>query len=219
MSERIYGGWHYLASQLEEKYRSEKWFTEITNYLHSRYWAIKERFLNSFRYVDVHPLNASTFSYEYASLLRDVGSVYSSVMDSLVRKGNLANKEMYNILNYRHFLSEEIENLENICAELRANYNRRFLELFRGYNDPSTRISWWDAYNAVKHSDIASLNLGCQCHVLYGFTTISTIYQLISKEGRDEQLFSLGFHRDWSVDRTTFLKEYVFPINPERELS
>ena len=208
---KAYRGWSYLKSYLYEKYHREEWFDEIVDYLHNRYWPIQERFFATFRYVDLHPRNASVFSYEYASLLRDIGSVFSSALESLVREVSSDTRDRYDIMDYRRFLVNEVQNIENVSVELQVDVERNILTPFHGISDPSKRISWWDAYNSVKHSDIHRFEDGCLSNVLYGFASIAVIYQLVHETGPGQRAFLIGFHH-WLVDRATLERDYVFPI-------
>lgn len=207
---KAYRGWSDLKSYLYEKYRGEEWFDKIVNYLHNRYWPIQERFFASFRYVDLHPKNASVFSYEYASLLRDIGSVFSSVLDSLVKETSSNPGGKYDIMDYRQFLISEVENIENVSVELQVDIEKNLLTPFYGISDLSKRILWWDAYNNVKHMDIHRFEDGCLSNVLYGFLSIAVIYKLIDETGPGQQAFLIGFH-EWLVDRTTLERDYIFP--------
>jgi hypothetical protein len=91
-----YAGYRYLNAYLEEKYKEEDWLVSIVAYLQYRFLNISERMWETFRYVDPSPDNAKVYSYEYSSILRDIGSVFGSVLDSLVRE-TVKRKKRYTI--------------------------------------------------------------------------------------------------------------------------
>jgi len=78
-------GWERVECAIYKHFSKEPWYYDITSYLFQRYSSIEMRLMETFRYVACHPRNKNTFSYEYASILRDAGSVFSSVLDRLVR--------------------------------------------------------------------------------------------------------------------------------------
>ena len=51
----------------------------------------------SFRYVECDRDNSYTFSYEFGSILRDIGSIFGSVLDTLVR--NSENRKLYTLID------------------------------------------------------------------------------------------------------------------------
>jgi hypothetical protein len=107
-----------IKSVLFNKFKEEQWFREVLSYMMIRYDSIESRMIETFRYVDCNPLNYGVFSYEYASILRDAGSVFGSIMDTLVRKSDsVPRKNEYDVRDYRKWLINEIEKIH-----LRARY-------------------------------------------------------------------------------------------------
>lgn len=182
------------------KYQTEDWFNEIGDYLLIRHPPIVHRLEDTFRYVDLHPKNSITFSYEYSSLLRDIGSVFSSVLDSLLHGVNYKHKSdrQYNIWDFSDFLIHEKESLAMTAAFLNGNYEKNVVLPFRGFMSAQERVSkrskfksvWWNAYNSVKHDDITSLSSGCLSNVIYGFCALTFMYTQFHSRVR------VIFHRD-----------------------
>ena len=85
-----------LSSTFYWKWHDQAWYPAIETYLDQRYSAIEARFMDTLRFVELHPDNRSTFSYEYASILRDAGSVFDSTMRKLAEgdKFPLGRKEI-----------------------------------------------------------------------------------------------------------------------------
>jgi hypothetical protein len=86
---------------------------------------IQQRLLTSFDCVELHPKNAMSFSYEYSSLLRDIGSVFSSFLDSIVKLSKFRRGKL-NINDYCAFLIKEVDGIEEICVEINAEYVRAY---------------------------------------------------------------------------------------------
>ncbi|MCJ7559290.1 hypothetical protein MUO79_01565 [Candidatus Bathyarchaeota archaeon] len=205
----ISSGWHSLGPILQKKYGKQDWFNRIQIYLINRHAQIQQRLLISFNYVDFHPKNATTFSYEYASLLRDIGSVFGSFLDNLIKSALPATKGELNINNFCAFLCNEVDFIEEICAEMEAEYNQRYL--FPFHNIKKITPHWWKAYNNIKHTDIENLQDGCLSNILYGFASLSVLRNL-SIWTKFNTIFEIGVHRDLKVDNETLWRDYVFPI-------
>jgi hypothetical protein len=199
---------HSLSPVLENKYGKQEWFKRIQAYLINRHDQIQNRLLTSFRYVECHPNNSSTYSYEYASLLRDIGSVFGSFLDNAIKSTSSAKGEL-NINSYCEFLCREVDDIEKICVTMNANYDQRLLFPFhciRKFNP-----HWWDAYNNVKHADIENLQDGCLGNVLYSFASLCILKNL-SVWTKFNAIFEIVVYQDFKVDKETLWRNYVFPI-------
>lgn len=62
--------------------------------------------------------NNNTFSYEYSSILRDIGSAFSSVLDKLVRKTSTHEQEKYDVRDYRKWLVSNIPKIDSISLQI-----------------------------------------------------------------------------------------------------
>lgn len=142
-----------LDSGYLKKYDRKPWFTEIVNYLISKYSHIEERFIHTFRYVQLHKDNENVFSNEYSSILRDCGSVFSSVLDKTIKNLNPSKKKILNFNDYRKFLLKEVPEIafQTIPIRLLIPFRIRPYVTFR---DLESTPKWWNGYNNVKHSDI-----------------------------------------------------------------
>ena len=141
-----------IKNVLFDKFKEEQWFTEVLSYMMIRYDSIESRMIETFRYVDCNPANYGVFSYEYASILRDVGSIFGSIMDTLVRKSDvIPRKNEYDIRDYRKWLINEIENIHFISVGLNYPIQNRILAPFYRINDEHKKLKWWTAYNKIKH--------------------------------------------------------------------
>lgn len=202
---RYYKSFRSCGTALHSKYGAEAWFGETLGYLQLRYHPIEARIIDTFRYVELAPRNKSTFSYEYGSIIRDIGSVFASVLDRFVRSTH--GKGDYDIMDYRNFLADEITDIELIAAQLRTPFTSNFVLPFEEIRDTKSRLDWWDAYNNLKHSDIENFQDGCLTNVVYGMTSLAILYSLMATLPIREQLFSLiGYFKP--IDA---IKKYSFP--------
>lgn len=188
-------GYRRVKTIIYDKFGKESWYGNVSSYLLQRYRPIEDRMINSFRYVSCHPNNRNTFSYEYASILRDAGSVFGSVMDRLVRESVSVSRQL-DIRDYRKWLIREVENVHMIATEISFSLRPRAVEglllPFLPLRDEDSRLDWWDAYNDVKHSDIDRFKVGNFENALNSMAALAILLTLIAKIGT--KLFvNIGF--------------------------
>lgn len=199
---------------LHTKYKGNTWFNEATGYLIIRYHPIETRVVNTTRYVELAPQNSRTFSFEYGSIIRDIGSVFASVLDKFVRKTTSAQKDEYDIRHYRKFLTDEIENIDLIGVQLKSPFMGNMVLPFDEIKDTTTRLDWWDAYNNLKHSDIDSVKDGCLTNVVYGMASLAVLLSLMKMSPAiDGRLFMPAAIGGRLFSRIGYFK----PINTMRE--
>lgn len=146
--------------------------------------------IETFRYVACHPNNRNTFSYEYASILRDAGSVFGSVMDRLVRETSSVSGQL-DIRKYREWLRSEVENIHSLAAEINYPLAERVLLPFLTLKDENGRLEWWNAYNELKHSDIDKFQVGNFENAL---NSVAALAILVTLMGEVPTLFpNVGF--------------------------
>jgi len=200
----------------KEKHEDKPWYKEISDYLMIRYPPIIDRIKNSFRYVDFDPVNVNTCSYEYASILRDIGSVFSSVLDKIVTRENIRPRRgsRYDIVDYRDFLLESFPTLNEIVVKLKVNYNNKYVLPYEGFRQDDVDSVWWDAYNAVKHSDIDCREFGCLSNVIYSMCGLTILYEqfyipshMIEMRNRAGGLIEWIWHYDLEA-----IKDMIFPL-------
>lgn len=179
-----------LKHVLYKKFKDESWFSEVLSYIILRYHSIETRMIETFRYVDCNPENFGVFSYEYASILRDAGSVFSSIMDRLVRETSQPVKNEYDMGDYRKWLVKEVEKIRLVTVGLIYPIQKRFLRPFNRIERESERLEWWTAYNSVKHSDIRQLKDGNLGNALNALGALAILYAALdSNNGSQIRLF------------------------------
>jgi len=184
-----------IRNTLHDKYNQEEWFDTILPYLTGNYVAIEDRMIGSFRYVQCHPLNYDAFSYEYASILRDTGSVFGSVMDRLLDVTKFPKtKSDYDMGDYRRWLIGEIKDIQLVTVRVFHPINFLLIP-FEDIRDENRRLGWWAAYNNLKHSDIESFTDGNLGNSLNGLAAVAVLYAAFDpSNGSAIRLFSdIGF--------------------------
>jgi hypothetical protein len=170
------------------------WAKEHRNYLATRQRAIVSRFENSLRYVSVDQANAKTFSYEFASILRDAGSAFGSFSDAVVRGSDPTKswKRAPDIKDFFNFYIEHIPNLPEEDINIGGHSGSCKLQPFWGWTAKEPPV-WWTAYNKVKHSEYKHAKLGNLQNATNAVAAVEIIlrYATLSQEGRGTGLFSL----------------------------
>ena len=84
--EKSLANYSSLPHQLQIKFGSNPWYNSLFGYLLLRYKQIEGRVKETSRYVEIQSDNKGTYSYEFGSIIRDIGSVFSSLLDCIVDK-------------------------------------------------------------------------------------------------------------------------------------
>ena len=193
---------------LWNKYKGQGWFEAVASYSAARFIVVESRFLIASRYVDVQTDNAKTFSYEFASILRDSGSIFSSVMDALVRGSNTIAKGETNFGDYRVYLKTEIPDIQGRTIQVRPCFPEGMLVPFEALGESSSTPEWWNAYNRIKHSEYDEFRSGNLENCLTALSALAL----------------LGFFMSWFVSDPLFVNVgIVYPeksnvISPEKRL-
>ncbi len=207
-------GWSYsrLSATLFKKYSENSvmfdWFRNFRAYIMMRYHPLEDRMINTFRYVECNPANFNVFSYEYASILRDAGSVFDSAMDTLLTQNGYPireKKKAYDIADYRSWLDRNIEKIGQITLGLNYPIELKYLQPFVGIADIERKLEWWDAHNCVKHSDMKKSSKGNLGNALNSIAALAVLYTLSVSKGI--RLFDeIGFFEPPNyMDKSMFL--------------
>lgn len=69
----------------------------------------------------MHSDNSETFSYEFASILRDCGSIFSSALDAMI-KGSTTGKNQTYIADYKSFLKAQDDKVYLYSVHFRSRF-------------------------------------------------------------------------------------------------
>jgi len=169
---------------LYKEFKDNKWFNELLSYITTRYYSIETRIIDTFRFVELHPMNSNVFSYEYGSILRDAGSVFGSIMDKLVRATNPINPEkILDMTDYKKWLKENVEKIHLITAGIRYPIEKRFLMPFISLQYKNKSPEWWRSYNYIKHLEIDKFTHGNLGNALNSLAALAILYALMDETG------------------------------------
>ena len=207
-------GWSRVSCMLMSNFGKESWYHAVQSYCLQRYHSLETRMIDSFRFVECHPRNRNTFSYEYSSILRDAGSVFSSIMDRLVRETVSSSGEL-DITAYREWLrnleipcvGKKIEKIWFISVDLNYPLESRTILPFFEFKEEDGRLQWWNAYNKVKHSDIENYDFGNLENALNSVGAIAILSALLAKEGNRRLFIRPGvYHPENHLLSSLFFK-------------
>lgn len=144
---------------------------------------------------------------QYASILRDVGSVFGSAMDRLVRETSSVSEQL-NIRNYMEWLKSEVENIHSIATDVNYPLAERLLVPFQPLREENSKLKWWNAYTDVKHFDIDKFQIGNFENTLSSVAALAILLELTSPRKGLPRLFpNIGFYYPESyLQRLLFFK-------------
>src|SRR5215217_9457148 len=99
----IIDGQRTAVTGFYQDHHEEGWYIEAWEYLKERRTFVQKRFIECTRYVEVHCENCNTFSFEFASILRDCGSVFGSVLDAMIKGSAFRSRRTNTIANINRF--------------------------------------------------------------------------------------------------------------------
>ena len=141
-----------MARKLQETFAEESWFSEVTSDIDHKYLTIEQRLVQTFRYVQLHPDNGGTFSYEFNHILRDSVNALTSALDKIIRRSRHPNKVDLNFSDFRNFLHSNIPYLYRRSVTPLPASNLLLLP-FRVLSKSEAVPGWWNSYDQIKHSE------------------------------------------------------------------
>ena len=162
-----------------DEFKTFSWFTEVRDYVELRYEALVNRYKNTFNYVTPHKENSYTYSYEYASILRDSASAFDSTLKCFIRKGELEyDDRIHGMLDFLRKYEPQLEYIH-----LRFLHYGGFLYPFKP--EKNGLPCWWNAYNDIKHDEIVNISQGNFRNALLSLSALGVLKYSI---GRSDEL-------------------------------
>ena len=154
-----------------------------------RYYLLLERkFIDTLNYVELAKENFSTYSVEYAHQLLAVGSELDTFF-KIYCGFNLNDRK--NIMDYTRYIMSDYPQIPNQVVEI---YDTELtLTPYEEWSQWSIQsgnlLSWWDAYNLIKHNrqeNITKASMGNVVTALAALHLIEMKYlQVITKENQE----------------------------------
>lgn len=184
-----------------KRYGAEDWFTRARDYLVARRAAIQQRLQTTFRFAELNRENGATFSYEFASILGDSGSVFGSVLDSLVKgkKGDFSAQT--NIKDYGMLLLDEDPDIHHRTVQVRPLFPRGMLVPLSALSQANEMPGWWRAYNNVKHSEYENFRDGNMRNAVLSVASLVILEHFTNTLLPDNIWVNIGIaYSDTSID-------------------
>ena len=133
-------------------------FKMTRNEFLNNYWRfyllLEDRFLKSLSYVELCEINYDTYSIEFVSQLREIGSEIDIIMKELC---NFAQSDRKNIKDYASImLSGSYQNIVNQIISGKGIEVKPFERW--SLSMPAASLLWWDAYNDIKHGRVLNFS-------------------------------------------------------------
>lgn len=177
-----------------QEHHEQVWYIQANEYLKERRAFIQRRFAECIRYVEVHSENSDTFSYEFASILRDCGSVFSSVLDAMINGSSSTSKKSTNIGDYKAFLRAQDDRTYLDSVHFRNRFPDGLILPLYSLKDPAKNPVWWSAYNEVKHSEYKAYRFGCLANAATALASLVILETILGNPKSDEIWVNVG-HR------------------------
>jgi hypothetical protein len=174
---------------LANKFGDQNWFANAASYLSSRLPSVEARLQTAFRYVELHSENRKAFSYEFASILRDSGSAFGSVVEALLQGTMGAPKRRYTFANYRRFLRQEVPDIHKRTVHWRPCFPNGTVVPFEELQTATGTPKWWVAYNNVKHSEYDEFRMGNLENCVKAVSALALLGRLMGLFIMSDQLF------------------------------
>jgi hypothetical protein len=205
----IIDGRRNVVTGFYQDHHEKEWYIQASEYLKERRVFVQERFLECMRYVDVFSENSETFSYEFASILRDCGSVFSSVLDAMIKGSSFSTKSKTNINDYKSFLEAQDDTVHLYSVHFRSRFPYGLiLPLYSFKNDRNPK--WWLAYNKVKHSEYDAYQVGNLGNATTALASLIILETIFGMPETDELWTNIGLqYQEDSFDMTTMKR--LFP--------
>lgn len=183
----------------------------------NKYWRyyllLEKKFIDTLNYVELAEENFSTYSVEYAHQLLTIGSELDTFF-KIYCGFNLNDRK--NIMDYTRYIMSDYPQIPNQVVEI---YDTEItLTPYEEWSQWSIQsgnlLSWWDAYNLIKHNrqeNITKASMGNVVTALAALHLIEMKYlQVITKENKEfnkpENSSCLFELTDWKFN-VTFIRD------------
>lgn len=179
----------------------------------SYYLLLEDKFEQSIRYVELDVDNYATYSIDFVSQIQSIGSEIDVIMKVMsgfcfTDRKNIADYASVILGAYPDIVNWEVKSRNIVCKP------------FEGWTqvNAASSLSWWEAYNSVKHGrdgNFRNANLENVLKSLMGlyllemlfFKTLTTQENLPDVLKKESYLFSIvGWENEYISGRDTILR-------------
>ena len=202
-----------IVTGFYQDHHEKDWYIQAHEYLKERRNFIQKRFIDCIRYVEVHSENSDTFSYEFASILRDCGSVFSSVLDAVIKGSSFVGKKKTNIDDYKPFLKAQDDNVYLYSVHFRNRFPYGLILPLYSLKDNTKITQWWSAYNKVKHSEYNEYRFGSLGNAATALASLVILETLLGNVASDEIWVNIGMQ----YEEDSFVMQSMSRLFPRSE--
>lgn len=149
---------------------------------HWRYYLIlEEKFIELTKYIEPVEKNFDTYSLELVHQLQMIGSEIDVVMKVICEsEPNVSLRNRPNIQDYYPIILQKFPDIKSLSVDF---YNLSY-KPFEDWNEqcPSQSLTWWQAYNGVKHNRVVEFEKGNFKMVMYALSALCMLEMLYIKE-------------------------------------
>ena len=172
-----------VLTKLRESFIANDWYKPLQQYIDVRYRAIENRMLNIFNYVTPEESNRNTHSFEFSSILRDIGSIFTSTLSRLIKNSKRDYQE--NIYGYLKFIESFFPNIKDFPIDINFKV-KTIIPLEKGSKNLP---EWWHAYNDIKHDELIHYKKGNLENALKALAALKLLHVIITQR-YDSKIFS-----------------------------
>ena len=183
----------------------------------NKYWRyyllLEKKFIDTLNYVELAEENFSTYSVEYAHQLLAVGSELDTFF-KIYCGFDLNDRKK--IVDYTRYIMSEYPEITTQCVGI---YNTEitltpYEKWIQWSNQSGNLLSWWDAYNLIKHNRQENITKASMGNVITSLAALNIIemkyLQIITKENKEfnkpENSSCLFELTDWKFN-VTFIRD------------
>jgi hypothetical protein len=182
--------------------------------LEKNYWGfyilLERKFEEITRYVELSEDNYRTYSLEFASLLREIGSEIDVIMKALcgIDDNSEANMKIYS--------KEILEKYLDICERKVSGRGIKitpFMGWSKGKQEKS--LKWWNAYNSIKHGRVTNFKKANLKNVFYALGALCILNNYLLIKNHVGELFYDEYldGNIITIQREKTIKDYLKEIN------
>ena len=173
------------------EYNKFEWYDNIKRYIAKNYFYQEERFMQTFRYVELDMRNSDTFSMEYSSILSDVGRIFSSTMEELYKQIDPKPVEKPNIGHFRPLLLYHVTQINGqlVYVNPLKHTDKYIIFPYSAFNNSNGTPEWWGAYNRIKHGDIHNYKLGNLKNTITALAATFLLFGNLRNKSNKSKLF------------------------------
>lgn len=194
---------------------------EFLNNYWRLYILLEKRFVESLSYVELCNDNMDTYSIEFISQLREIGSEIDIIMKTLCGFNHNEHKCITHyapviLSSYPDIVNQQIDGKDIIIKPF-ENWS---------VSSPSQSLVWWEAYNHTKHGRVLNFKEGNLKNVFYALGALFILNNYLLKKVADDnndidvvnESSSLFVMKNWQT-RFETLEETYYEIMDESEIN